>query len=406
MVQGGTFTVLLGSVAPLSKEVLDGGPRWLAVGVRGPGEAAFTALTPRQELNAAAALAAASPASGAACPHDHLSEYWLGSSTTSDGLRVENTKPQGNGLVGVASNGTLAWGVLGNSESGIGVRGNSSSGTGVWGQASGGDGVHGESTTGDGVSGTAAAANNSGVFGLNSDGGYGVVGRSVGGFGMEAAGGGDDSGTDAVGDLVLGGERAEIFHVGSWYMNLYSNGDFIVDLDNDDNSANVFRVLSGTDGDALQVDEDGNLFTAGSKAGDVVVISGAGPAVMGEIPVIRVRLATSGAASGVVGVVDKHYVPASARAAESADRKSVSASVDEAAIAPGEYLTVVTLGSFKAVKVDASFGAIKPGDLLVASPNPGYAMRATDPQPGTIIGKALDALPSGSGVIAVIVTLQ
>jgi hypothetical protein len=67
---------------------------------------------------------------------------------------------------------------------------------------------------------------------------------------------------------------------------------------------------------------------------------------------------------------------------------------------------VVTLGAFKALKVDASYGAIQPGDLLVSSPNPGYAMRATDPELGTIIGKAIGALEEGTESIPVLVTLD
>jgi hypothetical protein len=58
------------------------------------------------------------------------------------------------------------------------------------------------------------------------------------------------------------------------------------------------------------------------------------------------------------------------------------------------------------VKVSAENGPIQPGDLLVTSPNAGHAMRAASPAPGTIIGKALGALSSGSGVIPVIITLQ
>jgi hypothetical protein len=42
----------------------------------------------------------------------------------------------------------------------------------------------------------------------------------------------------------------------------------------------------------------------------------------------------------------------------------------------------------------------------VTSPNPGYAMRAESPKPGTVIGKALDRLDSGTGTIPVVVTLQ
>ena len=53
-VQDGDFTVLLGSVNPLPKVALDGGARWLKIGVRGPGEGEFTQLSPRQELSTAA----------------------------------------------------------------------------------------------------------------------------------------------------------------------------------------------------------------------------------------------------------------------------------------------------------------------------------------------------------------
>ncbi|MFV9676167.1 MAG: hypothetical protein ACNYVW_00700 [Methanosarcinales archaeon] len=57
-------------------------------------------------------------------------------------------------------------------------------------------------------------------------------------------------------------------------------------------------------------------------------------------------------------------------------------------------------------KVDASYASVKPGDLLTTSDTPGHAMKATDPQIGTILGKALEPLDSGTGVIEVLVTLQ
>jgi len=68
------------------------------------------------------------------------------------------------------------------------VRGNTDTGTGAWGFANSGVGVRGESSTGDGVSGRAAASNRSGVYGYNSGSGYGVAGRSVSGWGIEADG--------------------------------------------------------------------------------------------------------------------------------------------------------------------------------------------------------------------------
>jgi hypothetical protein len=59
-------------------------------------------------------------------------------------------------------------------------------------------------------------------------------------------------------------------------------------------------------------------------------------------------------------------------------------------------------------KVDADQGAIKVGDLLTTSSTPGYAMKASDPRRafGSVIGKALDCLDAGQGLIPVLVTLQ
>ena len=57
-------------------------------------------------------------------------------------------------------------------------------------------------------------------------------------------------------------------------------------------------------------------------------------------------------------------------------------------------------------KISAENGAIHPGDLLVTSSTPGHAMRSFDPPPGTVLGKALETLENGTGVILVLVTLQ
>jgi hypothetical protein len=86
----------------------------------------------------------------------------------------------------------------------------------------------------------------------------------------------------------------------------------------------------------------------------------------------------------------------------------VHALADAKSAAPGGYINVVTLGAYKAVKVDASYGAIRAGDLLTTSPNPGYAMKVTDKAQatGAIIGKALGDLESGTGTIPVMVTLK
>ena len=59
-------------------------------------------------------------------------------------------------------------------------------------------------------------------------------------------------------------------------------------------------------------------------------------------------------------------------------------------------------------KVDASFGAVKPGDLLTTSPAAGYAMVAKDAtrRVGATIGKAMTSLEAGRGLVLVLVSLQ
>jgi len=58
--------------------------------------------------------------------------------------------------------------------------------------------------------------------------------------------------------------------------------------------------------------------------------------------------------------------------------------------------------------VDASHGAIEPGDLLTTSATPGHAMKAVDPEKarGAILGKAMTGLKEGRGLALVLVTLQ
>jgi hypothetical protein len=74
---------------------------------------------------------------------------------------------------------------------------------------------------------------------------------------------------------------------------------------------------------------------------------------------------------------------------------------------------VATTGRVR-VRVSALNGAIKPGDLLVSSDEPGVAMKS-EPielrgrkihQPGTLIGKALEPLEKGKGEILVLLSLQ
>ena len=81
---------------------------------------------------------------------------------------------------------------------------------------------------------------------------------------------------------------------------------------------------------------------------------------------------------------------------------------------PGDTKSLIAQSGRVRVKVDATYGAVKPGDLLVTSPTPGYAMRSKPMKvsgqqlhrPGTLLGKALEGLPGGKGEILVLLTLQ
>jgi hypothetical protein len=81
---------------------------------------------------------------------------------------------------------------------------------------------------------------------------------------------------------------------------------------------------------------------------------------------------------------------------------------------PGDTKSLIAQSGRVRVKVDATYGAVKRGDLLVTSPTPGYAMRSKPVKvggqwlhrPGTLLGKALESLPKGKGEILVLLTLQ
>jgi hypothetical protein len=216
---------------------------------------------------------------------------------------------------------------------------------------------------------------------------------------------------------------------------------------------------------------EGNLVIGGSKAGyvvdimqnvdsealapgDVVVIVGNSAPVLGQIPVITVKKAAAANDAGLAGIVDEIWSApdAATKTAYEAEENAVHTAMrvrttarpeaaskrpkevdvplpprsitDEqgtlhtlpnaASAGPGGYVSVVTLGAFKMVKVDASLGPIQTGDLLTTSTTPGYAMKAAPVvvggaeiyRTGTILGKALEPLDKGTGVIKVFVTLR
>jgi hypothetical protein len=177
------------------------------------------------------------------------------------------------------------------------------------------------------------------------------------------------------------------------------------------------------------------------EPGDVVTVVGIArePTEFYARPVLLVRKADAASSQGVVGVVEGRYVTQvltkeegrpETRYEEVADpegrREAELAPVQELIVeevlvedaytttepaAPGDYLTVVYRGLAQ-VKADASAGVIEVGAPLLAAGASGYALAA---QPmleagsfpvGAIVGKALEPLESGEGLIWVLVDLQ
>jgi hypothetical protein len=79
--------------------------------------------------------------------------------------------------------------------------------------------------------------------------------------------------------------------------------------------------------------------------------------------------------------------------------------VDESA--PPNEVPVAVVG-IVSCKVTAENGPIQIGDLLLTSSIPGHPMKGTDRSKmlGAVVGKALEPLPQGTGIIQVLVTLQ
>ena len=237
--------------------------------------------------------------------------------------------------------------VIGYSSTGDGVLGYSESdaggASGVTGVADkGAAGVLGISKLNDGVRGSAAADGFSGVTGIHTGAGNGLYGKSTSGWAGYL-----DGNACVAKDLTV-------------------NGDIL---------------LPGADC-AEQFDSAGEQRI---EPGMVVVIDEASGGL---------RVSSSEYDCKVAGVV----------AGAGAFRPGI---VLDSSPVEGHRLKVSLMGKVYC-KVDAGPAAIQVGDLLTSSANPGHAMRAIDRERafGAVIGKALGALPSGEGLIPILVTLQ
>jgi hypothetical protein len=269
---------------------------------------------------------------------------------------VSGTNDNGNAVVGSSTAGIGIWG---GSQSNTGAGGESVLAAGVHGVSDSGPGVAGDSTTYRGVSGSSQT--NVGVYGGSQsfhgvygesqqyDGVYGVshklTAAGVSGHNPGGLAGYFEGNVKVTGDISLDGDL------------MLTGADFAEQFA----LANSEQCEPGT---VMVMNENGTL-TASTSAYDrkvVGVISGAG-----------------------------EYKPALVL-----DRK-----------VEGTRAVIALMGKVYC-KADASKTPIQAGDLLTTSERPGHAMKADGFERafGAVIGKALQSLENGCGLIPVLVHLH
>jgi hypothetical protein len=358
--------------------------------------------------------------------------YGQSTAATGQARGVSGTAASADGYGVFGYNSASGVGLMGSS-AGIGVQGRGQPGvkgiseqdsqTGVNGQTRYGIGVLGEATSigyyvGTGVKGTAATSQDgtTGVFGYTtslSGATIGVHAKSDGsnGIGVLAEVTGNAFTTYAIKATAQSPFGAVISAVGS-------NGSAGLYVETDTDIAGDFNRTAGFDTDPIllarsgstnkfKVRGDGNVYAAGTftgggadfaeamsvrgerdqyEPGDVLVIDPSGDR---QLTLANQAYSThvAGIYSTKPGMLGKPY------------------SMDDPRGAKDIPLAVVGIVP---CKVSAENGPIGRGDLLVASSTPGHAMKGTDRAQmlGAIVGKALEPLPGGTGVIQVLVTLQ
>lgn len=171
-----------------------------------------------------------------------------------------------------------------------------------------------------------------------------------------------------------------------------------------DNKVRLYRGVAAGASEPFTIDKDGNVTISGNinaKYQDIAEwVPSQHDLAPGTVVVLdatrnnSVRTSTSSYDTSVAGVISGQ--PGILLGEEGIGKEAVA-----------------TTGRVK-VRVDATSGFIRIGDLLVTSNVEGHAMRSQPieltgraiHQPGTIIGKALEPLENGRGEILVLLTLQ
>jgi hypothetical protein len=271
-------------------------------------------------------------------------------------------------------------GVDGTSDSGVGVRGTSNSQSGVAGQSKSADGVWGEGGD-NGVYGKTSNDKGSGVYGINWGKGPGVTAASQYGPSLSATGYNGNPAAQLDGDVKVTGDVSATTLTSTGAItagSVTTKGD--ISAANVKVTGDVILLNSG----GADCAEDFDLRAGDEKAtpGTVLIISDSG----------ALTVSTEEYDSRIAGVISGAGDLRPAIVLNRIDSKQSRAAV---ALIGRTYC-----------KVDATFAPIRPGDLLTTSPTAGHAMKVLDRTRavGAILGKALDGIETGCGLIQILVS--
>lgn len=463
-VENGAFTNLL----DFGQQAFVNGPAWLEIQVRKTNVGAYAALSPRQFISAAPYATYANQTSwsgirglpiGFADGVDNDTIYTAGSGLLLQGgafsvdtgviqARVLNTCSEGQSIQSIAANGAVTCETdtigLTNPVSFLNA------------EATNGVAISSETTNSNALVARNASDEYPAIFAENSKSSQSIVGRTNGEqasaifarnlntnatasiaspFGIYAHGNSNAGGifsTSSDNDILaaltdINGELNIRFRV-------RSNGDVFADGTFTPNGADFAELLPGVGGtepgDVLIIDPDGQL--ALSTTPNSSAIAG----------VYSTKPGILGGATGATGVFSSASEASNADNQQAHTQESQEPSADGQMASPKRSrlneaniiaalnnalntsdtaiaslysnkipLAVVGVVPTKAVNEN---GAIQPGDLLTSSSTPGHAMKALPVdvggfeiyRTGTIIGKALEPLTEGTGVISVLLVLQ
>lgn len=245
----------------------------------------------------------------------------------------------------------------------------------------------------NGVFGATASNTDSGVFGKNDGGGWGVYGFSERGAGIQGVSNSHDGiigisnatnktgviGLTSKGSNAVAGISSHKDGVGGYFQN---------------SAGGVSLKVVGTA-------DIGTLRITGADLAEPFAVAGADSIQPGTV------MAIDPTQPGQLRVSTKAYDQKVAGVISGAGGINTGLTLKQpGTLADGAH--PVALSGRVYCQVDASFGAIKPGDLLTTSSTPGYAMKVRNHAraQGAILGKALTGLKSGKGLVLVLVTLQ